>query len=153
MSTDDKKDSTTPVMEVLEEDDEFEVRELACQDNMNTLYMLKEYCVMIRHRHIEEVFGRSPSSVPCLSGTSCVPSEWIAYVVHGTHCYLGVYKPTSHPLGVFQEFADPDWDASAADPHDEQQWQDDWDDDKTDDDFSKQLRAELEKQQAKQPSG
>lgn len=52
----------------------------------------------------------------------------------------------------FQEFADPDWDASAADPHDEQQWQDDWDDDKTDDDFSKQLRAELEKQAAKQPA-
>eukprot|EP00903_Cladosiphon_okamuranus_P011900 g11176.t1 len=45
----------------------------------------------------------------------------------------------------FEEFAEANWDESAEDQEDLQQWQDDWDDDDMDDDFCNQLRAELEK--------
>ncbi|CAM9923120.1 unnamed protein product [Choristocarpus tenellus] len=45
----------------------------------------------------------------------------------------------------FEEFAEANWDATAEDFDDLQQWQDDWDDDDLDDDFCNQLRAELAK--------
>lgn len=45
----------------------------------------------------------------------------------------------------FEEFAEANWDETAEDQEDLQQWQDDWDDDDMDDDFCKQLRAELER--------
>ncbi|CBN75991.1 expressed unknown protein [Ectocarpus siliculosus] len=45
----------------------------------------------------------------------------------------------------FEEFAEANWDETAEDQEDLQQWQDDWDDDDMDDDFCNQLRAELEK--------
>eukprot|EP00794_Sanderia_malayensis_P003615 gene3615-4126_t len=45
----------------------------------------------------------------------------------------------------FEEFPAEEWKAEDEDEEDAQLWEDDWDDDNVDDDFSKQLRAELEK--------
>ncbi|KAI8984164.1 26S proteasome complex subunit DSS1 [Mycotypha africana] len=45
----------------------------------------------------------------------------------------------------FEEFAAEDWGEYEEDPADAHFWEDNWDDDDIEDDFSKQLRAELEK--------
>ncbi|CAL1534800.1 unnamed protein product [Lymnaea stagnalis] len=46
----------------------------------------------------------------------------------------------------FEEFPAEDWTGEDEAPEDINVWEDNWDDDNIDDDFSKQLRAELEKQ-------
>ncbi|XP_055860845.1 26S proteasome complex subunit SEM1-like [Biomphalaria glabrata] len=46
----------------------------------------------------------------------------------------------------FEEFPAEDWTGEDEEPDDINVWEDNWDDDNIDDDFSKQLRAELEKQ-------
>ena len=46
----------------------------------------------------------------------------------------------------FEEFENEEWKEDQEDADDAKQWEDDWDDEEVDDDFSKQLRAELEKQ-------
>ncbi|KAK4512162.1 uncharacterized protein ATC70_013405 [Mucor velutinosus] len=46
----------------------------------------------------------------------------------------------------FEEFAAEDWGENEEDPKDPHFWEDNWDDDDVEDDFSKQLRAELEKE-------
>ncbi|KAG1596216.1 hypothetical protein G6F48_000102 [Rhizopus delemar] len=45
----------------------------------------------------------------------------------------------------FEEFAAEDW-GEEEDQNDAHFWEDNWDDDDIEDDFSKQLRAELEKE-------
>ncbi|XP_005094467.1 26S proteasome complex subunit SEM1 [Aplysia californica] len=52
----------------------------------------------------------------------------------------------------FEEFPAEDWNGEEEEPEDINVWEDNWDDDNIDDDFSKQLRAELEKQ-GKNPDG
>lgn len=47
----------------------------------------------------------------------------------------------------FEEFEPADFQERAGAPDDARQFEEDWDDDDVSDDFSKQLRAELEKQQ------
>ncbi|KAG1471857.1 hypothetical protein G6F56_001881 [Rhizopus delemar] len=46
----------------------------------------------------------------------------------------------------FEEFAAEDWGEEEEDQNDAHFWEDNWDDDDIEDDFSKQLRAELEKE-------
>ncbi|CEG65375.1 hypothetical protein CU097_014798 [Rhizopus azygosporus] len=46
----------------------------------------------------------------------------------------------------FEEFATEDWGEDEEDQSDAHFWEDNWDDDDIDDAFSKQLRAELEKE-------
>jgi len=46
----------------------------------------------------------------------------------------------------FEEFPAEEWASEEEDPSDSNVWEDNWDDDNVEDDFSKQLRAELEKQ-------
>ncbi|KAG2235701.1 26S proteasome complex subunit DSS1 [Thamnidium elegans] len=46
----------------------------------------------------------------------------------------------------FEEFAAEDWGENEEDQNDAHFWEDNWDDDDVEDDFSKQLRAELEKE-------
>lgn len=46
----------------------------------------------------------------------------------------------------FEEFQPAKWSAEEEDAQDAQQWQDNWDDDDIEDDFTKNLRAELSKQ-------
>ncbi|KAK7495652.1 hypothetical protein BaRGS_00013099 [Batillaria attramentaria] len=46
----------------------------------------------------------------------------------------------------FEEFPADDWEEQDEDAADVNVWEDNWDDDNVEDDFSKQLRAELEKQ-------
>merc|ERR1712018_811805 len=46
----------------------------------------------------------------------------------------------------FEEFPSEDWAGDEEDKGDENVWEDNWDDDNIEDDFSRQLRAELEKQ-------
>ncbi|PVD35724.1 hypothetical protein C0Q70_02687 [Pomacea canaliculata] len=46
----------------------------------------------------------------------------------------------------FEEFPAEDWGEEDEDSADVNVWEDNWDDDNIEDDFSKQLRAELEKQ-------
>ena len=45
----------------------------------------------------------------------------------------------------FEDFAEPNWTASAEDGADTQLWQDDWDDEDIDNEFCQQLRAELQR--------
>lgn len=52
----------------------------------------------------------------------------------------------------FEEFPVEDWKKEDTEAAELQVWEDNWDDDKIEDDFSKQLRAELEKQ-GKNPDG
>lgn len=52
----------------------------------------------------------------------------------------------------FEEFPVEDWKKEDTEATELQVWEDNWDDDKIEDDFSKQLRAELEKQ-GKNPDG
>ncbi|CAM9824793.1 unnamed protein product [Heterosigma akashiwo] len=44
----------------------------------------------------------------------------------------------------FEDFAEPDWNATAEDPEDANEWMEDWDDEDIDDDFCTQLRQELD---------
>ncbi|BFZ22560.1 hypothetical protein BsWGS_25599 [Bradybaena similaris] len=61
-------------------------------------------------------------------------------------------NPTKPDLGLleeddeFEEFPAEDWTGEEEAPEDISVWEDNWDDDNIEDDFSKQLRAELEKQ-------
>merc|ERR1712226_660272 len=52
----------------------------------------------------------------------------------------------------FEEFPAEDWAGDEEEADDVNVWEDNWDDDNVGDDFSKQLRAELEKQ-GKNPDG
>ncbi|XP_059478860.1 26S proteasome complex subunit SEM1 [Neocloeon triangulifer] len=49
----------------------------------------------------------------------------------------------------FEEFPAEDWTGKDEDDQDVNVWEDNWDDDNVEDDFSKQLKAELEKQGSK----
>jgi len=51
----------------------------------------------------------------------------------------------------FEEFENETWNKTEEEEEVEHQWVDDWDDEHVDDDFSKQLRAELEKDKGLQP--
>ncbi|XP_014676002.1 PREDICTED: 26S proteasome complex subunit DSS1-like [Priapulus caudatus] len=53
----------------------------------------------------------------------------------------------------FEEFPAEDWTAKEEDLDDVNVWEDNWDDDNVEEDFSKQLRAELEKQGHKWEAG
>lgn len=68
MSTDDKKESTTPILEVLEEDDEFEVRPrcLALQDEPHDLSTPD---IHIDHQRVSHLAGLVSHCPPCQSST------------------------------------------------------------------------------------
>jgi 26 proteasome complex subunit DSS1 len=69
---------------------------------------------------------------------------------------MSASNPPKTDLGLleeddeFEEFPVEDWTATEEDQGDVHVWEDNWDDDNVEDDFSKQLRAELEKQSISQ---